>query len=769
MNSRRTILAFVPAVLLSIGCIAIPAAAAGDDWVPSYNPTIHIERAPGEIIVDGYLDDAGWEGAAVADHFHETSPGDQVRPPVDTRAFITYNDTHLFVSAMCFDDPDALRATLSQRDRLNGDNIGFFFDTFGNAAWAYTLNVNPFGVQADALWSNGFGEDSMFDLVFESAGRITEQGYQVEIAIPFASLRFPNTEEQTWRVQFWRHHNRESHYNIVWSAVDRNESIWPNTWGTMTGLENVTPGRGIEIIPAGTASQAGALDIDSAGVLDFQNDDAEGRLSLSGKYSISSNMTIDATYNPDFSNVESDAFQIDVNSPTALSFPEKRPFFQEGSDLYRTQMQLVYTRSINEPDVAAKFTGRWGNTSVSYLGAHDEKSPFIIPFEETSSGLILGGESYSNIVRARRTTGSGSQFGLLLTNRSWKGGGSGTTAGADAVFRLHQRVTLRAQVAGSHTKEPGNGLLTRGLEDVLFDNDNHTAVFDGESFSGEAGEAHLSYRSNNFYVGGQYEETSPTFRADNGWIARNGRRSGELDSRYHLRFTDGLAERITLHANAVRIWNTDGHKKDEAIFADIGVPLRYAQTYLRADHMVSTEEFAGVYYGNIWNSGFLAECHPSELLSFGGNIGYGNQIAYGFQEMGRQTRVRGWADLRLVDRILIEGWLTHVESHLLDTKEDLFNGYVAGSRVSYNYSNRLSFRLLSQYNDFSKTWNIDPLITYQISPFSLFYLGTTYYVQQFDNLNHSGDRVAMTEEHPYSHKRLDSRQFFMKLQYLFQL
>jgi hypothetical protein len=758
--------------LLALLLILFPAAslvAAEDGWTPVFNPMIHIKPAPGEIRIDGHLDDPGWQGAATADHFQESSPGDQVRPPVDTRGFITYNDTYLFVSAVCYDNPAELRTSLSQRDRLNGDNIGFFFDTFGDAAWAYTINVNPFGIQADALWSNGFGEDTMFDLIFESAGLITDDGYQVEIAIPFASLRFPDQEKQTWRIQFLRHHYRESSYEIVWSAVDRNESIWPNTWGTMTGLENVTPGKGIELIPTITASQAGALNVDSDGALDFENDDIENDLSLSGKYNLSSNMIVDATYNPDFSNVESDAFQIDVNSPTALSYPEKRPFFQEGSDLYRTQLDMVYTRSINDPDYAAKFTGRWGRTSLSYLGAHDQHSPFIIPFEETSSGLIVGGESYSNILRARQTIGSGSQIGLLLTNRSWEGGGSGTTAGVDAVARLHQRVAFRAQVAGSHTKEPDSSALTEGFEDVTFDNGEHTAAYDGESFTGLASTGRLSYYSNNYYLSGAYTETSPTFRADNGWITRNGRRSGSVETQYHFRFDEGLAERITLHAYALRVWNTNGKKKDEAIFSDIGVPLRLARTYLNLEYMVSTEDFGGVYYDDIWNWSFSFSSHPSELLDFGGSAGYGNQIAYSYQNMGRQTRLYGWADLSLIDRIHLETWFTHIESYLVDTKEELFNGFVAGSRLSFQYDRRLSLRVLSQYNDFSKTWNIDPLITYQISPFSLFYIGTTMYVQDLDGLNESGDRLALVDERSYSHNKLTSRQFFMKLQYLFQL
>lgn len=472
--------------------LAVPPAIAQPEFTPVFHPEMKVTKSAGEIKIDAFLEDTGWEGAAIADHFHEVEPGDNFRPPVETTVFVTYSEDYLYLSAICYDNPSEIRATLSPRDRMGGDNIGFFIDTYGDATWAYTINVNPFGVQADGLWSDGFGEDSMFDLVFESAGRITDSGYQVELAIPFSSLRFPNTEEQTWRIQFWRHHYRDTHYSITWAAHDRNESNWVRNWGTLIGIKNVSPGKGIEIIPAWTGSMAGALEVDSDGKLDFKDDDPHGELSLSGKYAVSSNIIVDATVNPDFSNVESDAFQIDVNSATALAYPEKRPFFQEGSDLYRTRLNLVYTRSINEPDFAARLTARMGRTSISFLSAHDEHSPFIIPFEETSSGLIIGGKSFSNILRVRRTLGSGSQVGMLITNRYWEGGGSGTTYSTDATLRFSRRITLRAQAVGSHTVEPDNSNLTSGLEGYRFDNDRHTASFDGESFGGYAASGNLS-------------------------------------------------------------------------------------------------------------------------------------------------------------------------------------------------------------------------------------------------------------------------------------
>jgi hypothetical protein len=748
---------------------AISSAIDPVEFAPVFHPELEVRPSKGQITIDGFLDDPGWQDAAEADHFHEIEPGENIPPPVKTKAFVTYDDTYFYLSAVCYDDPSDIRATLSQRDRMGGDNIGFFFDTYGDAAWAYTINVNPFGVQADALWSDGYGEDNTFDLVFESAGQITDSGYQVELAIPFASLRFPNAEEQRWRMQIWRHHFRDTHYSITWAANDRNESNWVRTWGTISGIRDVTPGKGFEIIPAWTGSLAGALDVDANNNLEFKNEDPHGELSLSCKYAVSSNMTVDAAFNPDFSNVESDAFQIDVNSATALSYPEKRPFFQEGSDLYRTRLNLVYTRSINEPDYAAKLTARLGRTSISALSAHDLHSPFIIPFEETSSGVLIGGKSFSSIFRVRRTFGSGSQVGVLLTNRSWEGGDSGTTYSTDATISFSRHLTLRAQAVGSHTDEPDNTDLTPGLDDVYFSNDKYTAAFDGESFDGYAVSTNLGYTSRNFYVSGSYTETSPAFRADNGWIPRNNRRDANVYASCQIRFDEGLVERVSIDLNPMRIWNTDGHKKDEALFTTINIPLRFYQLNVSFQNMVSTEEFAGTYFDNIWNNFVSCNLSPGELLSFGGSFSYGNQIAYGYQAIGRQTKWGGWLDLNLFDRLYVENWLTHVRSYECDTDDELFCGFIFGSRINMQYNRQLSLRLFTQYNDFSKTWDFDPLITYQITPFTLFYVGSTFYVQKYDNLNENGNRLAGSTEQGYSYYKLDSRQFFMKLQYLFQL
>ncbi len=768
--------------------IGVLPAAAQDGFVPVYKPSLQVQRAAGEISIDGFLNDPGWQGLNAAENFVENDPGNQIKPPVDTKAFVTYDNDNLYVAIIAYDNPADIRASMCERDMIfNDDNVGFFLDTYGDAAWAYTLNINPYGVQGDALWTNGFGEDSQFDLVWKSAGRITDSGYQVELAIPFSSLRFPVKEEQVWRVDFWRHHWREVHHNISWSAYDRDESCWPCQWGTVTGINNVTPGKGIEIIPALVGYQSGqSTAISRSGgqtdSLGWTNLDPDEELSLSTKYSISSNATVELTLNPDFSQVEADADQIDVNSPTALSFPEKRPFFQEGRDLFQTIFDVVYTRSINDPVAAGKFTLRRGATSVGYLGAYDEHSPVIIPFEDFSTPDLQGGKSKSNIVSLKHTFKDNSQFGFLVTDRRFdEKGGAGSAFSLDGSLRLTKSLRFLGQGVASHTTEPNDtaftspGYLDRfdadtatNLNSQLFDG-KHTAGYDGESFWGHSFIGILEYNGRNLFVSPQYSEWSPTFRVDNGFEPRNNRRQATLISYYKFRFDQGLVQSITPQINIAKVWNFDGTTKDRYIYADLSTYLRRSQIGIHSQYMASKELYRGILFGGIWNYHQCLSVTPSKFISFGGSIGYGDQVAYNYRVMGRQTRHTLFCNLHPLDRIQSENTFTHLRSVSKANGSELFDGFIVRSRLSLQYNRELSFRFVVQYNDFGKTWDFDPLITYQINPFTLFYIGTTYDYQKEYGVSIDGTTYAGDGEDSRDMNRLQSRQFFMKLQYLFQL
>ncbi len=199
-------------------------------------------------------------------------------------------------------------------------------------------------------------------------------------------------------------------------------------------MQGVGAGKNLEILPTVTGSQSGRLADFSRPKGAFDNDRATAEPSIDVKYGITSDLT-DLTLNPDFRQIESDAALIDVNSTFALFFPERRTFFQEGSDLFQTSMQTVYTHTINDPIVANKLTGRFGNTSIGYIGARDNESPVLLPFEE-SSRLVSGGISVSNTLRVRQSFANNSFIGVLVTDRKLDAGGAGSTFGLDGSIRF---------------------------------------------------------------------------------------------------------------------------------------------------------------------------------------------------------------------------------------------------------------------------------------------------------------------------------------------
>ncbi|MCP4570496.1 MAG: carbohydrate binding family 9 domain-containing protein [FCB group bacterium] len=752
------------------------ALSAEDSFTPVYKPTLNVTRTTTEFKIDGQLIDPGWQKAAIADNFAEHRPGDQTKPPVKTEAFITYDTDKLYIAFVCYDDPSVIRASFCERDRGIGadDNICLLIDTYGDAAWAYELNVNPYGIQADAVWSNNGGEDGSYDLIWESAGIITDSGYQIEMALPFSSLRFPNKRQQTWKMDFWRNHPRDVRGQYSWAAIDRDESCWPCQWGTVTGIENVQPGKGIEILPTYVAHQSGALSGDGSTEkpFNFDSDDGKGDFSLGAKYAITSDAVIEASYNPDFSQVEADAAQIDVNSLFALFYSEKRPFFQEGSDLFNTLFTTVYTRSINDPQFATKTIARMNRTSIAYMAAYDENSPIILPFEENSE-YLLGGKSVSNILRMRRTFGENSRLGMILTDRRMEDDGYGTLFGFDGSFQLTKNNSIYWQAIGSYTEELDDPELSSeigsafdtlstdplALDTNYFDNGKHTVALDGDKFSGRAFFAGIDHEGRNIYFDLDYKEISPTFRADNGFEPRNNERSTSMYTHYKFYSNNDWLDYVTPSVMTGAGWNFDGTRKDAYVRLAADIKFKFAQLNIHPFYQRESERLGGILFDKVWLLHFCTHATPSNVISFGGSINYGHKIARRDLVMGKYHSHSFWIDIKPLNRLLIENWFDFTQSHDIDTGEELFKGYIVRSRLNLQLSREITLRVVAQYDDFYQCWDIDPLLTYRLSPFSVFYMGSSYNYQKYEGLgaNELGKET-----------RLDSRQFFLKLQYLFQ-
>ncbi|MFH2050825.1 MAG: DUF5916 domain-containing protein [bacterium] len=767
----------------------IPIAAQTDEvFVPTYHPTLEISKTTESIKIDGELNDIGWQNVVKVGGFAEHTPGDQTKPPVDTKAMITYDDKNLYVAMICYDDPNLVRASFCERERVGSDdNICLLIDTYGDASWAYELNVNPYGIQADAIWSNNVGEDDGYDLIWESAGKITKFGYQIEMAIPFSSLRFPNKEEQIWKVDFWRNHPREVRGQYSWAAYDRDVSCWPCQWGTITGIKNVQPGKGIEILPTVIGYQSGMLNGEGSpdSPYKFENEKVDGALSLGGKYAVTSDIIVEATYNPDFSQIEADAAQVDVNTNFALSFSERRPFFQEGSDLFSTIFNAVYTRSINNPEFAGKVTARMGSTSLAYLSAVDEDTPLILPFEE-SSKFILAGKSVSNIVRARQTIGDNSRIGFLMTNRNLNDGGSGTLLGADGSLQLTKGLKFEFQGLATRTVEANNENLnqqfkwldslttdsvilndpaindTLKYDTVMFADDKHTSRLDGEKYWGNAFFGMLSQETGNLYTDISFLLKSPTYRADNGFQPSNNQKSIRSISQYHFRFKEGLLERLTPNIYCGYQWNFAGETKNKFIELSLEGKLRTAQTGVHALYRREMERYHGIDYDNIWLLHNCFNTRPSEMILIYGSINYRHNIARGYDSMGREITFSIGSDIKPFDRLLFENNINYVKSNELESNEELYKGYILWTRLSLQITRELSFRMVNEYDDFNRQWNFDPLITFRLNPFSIFYVGSTIDRMEYSNYDEN-DEIINTST------KLGSRQFFVKLQYLFQI
>jgi hypothetical protein len=749
------------AIIASVMLSSSPAFSS-TPFQPVFNPKLEIEKSAGAIKIDGKLNDPGWKAAGRAANFVERSPGDNTKPEVETEALVTYDDHNLYVAFICYDDPAAIRATMCQRDQFNGDDaVCLLIDTYGDASWAYELFVNPYGIQKDRLWTSVGGEgdgfeDLGYDLIWESAARITPAGYQVEMAIPFASLRFPNQDEQTWKVDFWRSRPRESDTQYSWSARDRNEQCWPCQWGTIEGIRNVHPGKGIEILPTVLAYQSGVLHNLGEPDVRFRNSNPETELSLGGKYSVSSDVTVEASINPDFSQIESDAAQVDVNSTIALFYPERRPFFQEGSDIFRTLFNSFYTRMIGDPAFTAKLTGRTGRTSIGFLAAYDENTPYMIPLEERSL-IVNSGKSTVNVLRASRGFGDNSMLGFIVTDRRLDGGGSGTIAALDGRIRLSKNCSVDGQFIASHTKEPNDLSVTSGLEDFQFDNGKHTAVFDGESFYGSAFITRFNRdaRNWNFFV--DYNQVSPTYRTETGYDPWIDYRNLTVWTGYNIYPKSGIFERITPQAHTYRRWNFNDHRKIEETNLGINGRIRVAQTHFGANFSRKYESWSGLEFDDLWMIELDLGSRLSDHFGFDLNLHHGRSVARRELVKGEETSLYASLILKPADRLVIEPDLSFSQSHHIDTGEEIFYGYISRTRIQYQANRQLSFRLVVQYNDFGKTWELDPLLTYRVSSFSVLYIGSTY---DYSNVE--------TDSGFDSAWKMTSRQFFMKLQYLFR-
>jgi hypothetical protein len=517
--------------LFLLAAMQVPAPAQAGAQAPA--PQVVIPRVEGPeaaVVVDGVLDEPAWASAARLADFHQYRPSDG-RPAVErTEVLLWYSPQAIHVGIRAFDsDPGAIRATVADRDNLgNDDRVTLFLDTFNDRRRAFFFAVNPIGAQADGVRSEGTGsagnlfgasDDLNPDYTWESKGVRTPEGYVVEFRIPFSSLRFPGGGEQVWGVNVTRITQRTG-YEDTWTDVRRANASFLTQSGSIAGLHGLDRGVVIEAQPFMTTSWRGALE--PAGSFTRENPDPSFGANLKLGFT---KLALDATVNPDFSTVESDAGLVTVNERFALFVPEKRPFFLEGIELFSTPQQLVYTRRIVDPDVGAKLTGKLGRLGVAYLAAVDGEDQ---------------GSPVFNILRLRGDVGSNSLAGLTLTDRS-DGSHYNRVAAADARIVFAKLYFVEGQVGGSWTADAA-GSRTGPLWKAEFDRTGRQWGF-------------------NYNLIG----VSPDFVTDAGFVNRTNIITGRAFNRLSWYGAPGAAmEQFTTFFGLNRLWDYDGWTPGDA-------------------------------------------------------------------------------------------------------------------------------------------------------------------------------------------------------------
>ncbi|HEX2165961.1 MAG TPA: DUF5916 domain-containing protein, partial [Longimicrobiales bacterium] len=408
-------------------------------------PSVEVPRYEEEVRIDGVMDEAVWSRAAVLEDFTQYEPADGRPAEERTIVRVWYAPDAIHFGIHAFDSrPAEIRAKRANRDELDGDDrVTIFLDTFRDRRRAFFFAVNPFGAQQDGVRTEGaasagrtFGgnTDLSPDFLFESQGRLTDDGYVVEVRIPFKSLRYPSDDEMAWGINIERVTQRTGFVD-TWPDVRRASASFLAQGGTLTGFHDLQRGIVFEAQPTLTLNAPGART--AAG---FERGDVEPEVGATARVGFT-NISIDATVNPDFSQVEADAGQVTVNERFALFVTEKRPFFLEGIELFSTPNQLVYTRRIVNPSVGGKVTGKVGPFSIAHLTAIDEDID------------AAGRHALFNVSRLRRDVGSSSHVGVTFTDRSVLDSVAfNRVAAIDSRIVFGRMYFFEAQLGGSWTR-----------------------------------------------------------------------------------------------------------------------------------------------------------------------------------------------------------------------------------------------------------------------------------------------------------------------------
>jgi Domain of unknown function (DUF5916) len=748
---------------LSGPCVFILLSLAGAGPVLAQKPPqepapeIRISRAAGPIEVDGALGDPGWSGASRMETFYEIIPGDNVEPKVKTVGWLAYDDRYLY-AAFEFSDPDpkSIRAPYDDRDVVPSytDYGGLILDTRNDGKTATLFLVNPRNVQYDAITNEASGEDSSPDFFWDSAARIGAAGWTLEIRIPFSSLRYERADPQTWGIFLYRNRTRDFRYQIMTSKLPRGSNCFICHEAKLVGLAGLPAGNHAVLAPYATGKQSRTPEGDLGSRLVDGGVGWDGGLDV--KWTPNADTAIDATLNPDFSQIESDVAQIAANERFALFYPEKRPFFLEEADLFSTPIQAVYTRTITSPRWGARSTGQLGDTLYTFLVAEDRGGgSVILPGSDFS---LLAPQDFSSRVavgRVRRDFG-GSFASFLLTDREIEGGGHNRVFGPDFQWRPTAADSVRGQFLRGDTRTP--------------DRPDLAAEWTGEDLGSHAAYINWSHSTPTWDWYLEHKDIGEDFRADLGFLPQVGVRNEYFQAGRSFYREAGLFRRIHPYLQARDTHDTDGDLVLRQLVP--GFDLQgFWNSYWSLEHRSEKLRAGTGLFDSDYFFASILMSPPGVISVVGLDLTVGEAVDVDNERPGRGATVATRFTIRPTDHLSL---LLNVNRRWLDVSPTgrgprdrrLFTADVARLKATYNFTSRAFLRLIGQrvrtvfdpaLYTFTvprrdETFNGSALFAYKLNWQTVLFLGY-------------GDDRALSVEDRLEPAR---RELFFKISYAFQ-
>ena len=727
-------------------------------------------------VIDGRLDDPVWLDVRPITEFVQTSPVEGAPGTEETEVWLAYDSNNLYLAFYAhYADPRIIRANRAERDEALGDDqMSVLFDPFLDQQRAYLFSVNGYGVSGDSIvnaggrggsnrsrssvgrssGSSGGGRsrgggsgggsrsrggilsglgirgDRSWDALFESRGGLVEDGWTAEMAIPFKSLRYPARSAgrpHRWGFQITRN-IREKSESLVWSPVSRDIAGQLAQMGVLEGLTDLSTSRNLEILPTFTAVQAGSLDT-TAGR--FRESDPVGEMGVGVKYGVTSNLTMDFTYNPDFSQIESDRPQVEVNQRFALFYPEQRPFFLEGREIFAaaTPLNLVHTRTIVDPRYGAKLTGKVGNTTLGIFVADDDAPGRL----DDRNAPAFGRTAQSLIGRVRYDLYAESYVGAIATAREF-GKDYNRVGGVDGRFRLGRTHSVSFLVVASEHQDELNGRL-----------------------SGPVFELDFTRQGRNLSYTVSHSSIDPEFRTETGFVPRVDIRRTDANVAFRW-WPEGTLISWGPSFTYLRNHNHAGVLEDEQFRGDVNFEfvrnVRFSGGVNR-----DLERFGGIDFRKTGYSffGLVSGRIVSVLVGADGGDGiFFSESPF----LGRSTSGNFSLFLRPTSRLRTE--LRGTFSRFVDLARDMevFDVKIFRTRTTYQFTNRLLLRHIMEHNTFAGTLGNNVLLTYRINAGTVAFLG-------YDDRYRQGFQI---DEGFFPTHRLErtNRAFFTKVSYLFR-